>query len=309
VSAVAGAFDRRGSIDGAAALIMLGLTLSWGLNGVAAKISNGGYDPVFVSLMRSVLGGILVLLWCRYRGIPLLDRDGSLWLGTLAGALFGLEFLLIFVGLDYTSVARSALLVNTMPFWVLLGAHFMLGEQMSARIWSGLLLAFGGLVLVFSDRLTLLGPDTIKGDLMSLAAGISWAATNLVIKGTRLTRIAPEKLLLYQLAVSTLLSAVVLPLAGPPIRDAALAPTLAVLFQAAYIVAFTYVLWFWLMRRYPASGLASFTFLTPAFGVLLSGLVLGEPLSARLFVALGLIAAGLFIVNRLPGRTRQEGRS
>ena len=55
----------------------------------------------------------------------------------------------------------------------------------------------------------------------------------------------------------------------------------------------TYVLWFWLMRRYPAAGLSSFTFLTPAFGVLFGGLLLGEPLSAKIFAALGLIAAGL----------------
>jgi drug/metabolite transporter (DMT)-like permease len=74
------------------------------------------------------------------------------------------------------------------------------------------------------------------------------------------------------------------------------------LFQSVYIVAFTYVLWFWLLSRYPASGLASFTFLTPAFGVLCSGILLGEHLSPRIFLALGLIAAGLIIVNR-PART------
>ena len=91
----------------------------------------------------------------------------------------------------------------------------------------------------------------------------------------------------------------VLPFAGPPIRDAiALLPTWALLFQAVYIVAFTYVLWFWLLRRYPAAGLASFTFLTPAFGVLCGGIVLGEPSTWRIFVALVLIATGLVIVNR-----------
>ena len=87
---------------------------------------------------------------------------------------------------------------------------------------------------------------------MSLGAGIAWAATNILIKGSRLTWIGPEKLLLYQLAASTVVAAAVLPFAGPPIRDAALVPTLAMLFQAFYIVAVTYVLWFWLMQRYPA---------------------------------------------------------
>jgi len=302
LSTAVSSLDRRDAVDVLAVLTMLVLTLSWGLNGVAAKLSNLGYDPVFLALARSLIGGVLVLFWCAFRGIRLLQPDGSLWLGLLVGFLFGLEFLLIFVGLDHTSVARNVLLVNTMPFWMLLGAHFLLGEYMSARKWAGLLLAFGGLVLVFSDKLSLPGPDAIKGDLMSLAAGVIWAATNIVIKGSRLTRISPEKLLLYQLAVATVLSAAVLPFSGPPLRDVSLIASLALLFQAVYIVAFTFVLWFWLMRRYPAAGLASFTFLTPAFGVLFSGLLLGEPLSTRLFVALGLIAAGLIIVNRSAGR-------
>jgi len=78
------------------------------------------------------------------------------------------------------------------------------------------------------------------------------------------------------------------------------------LFQAFYIVAVSYVPWFWLMRRHPASDLASFTFLAPAFGVLFSGLLLGAPLSARLFVALGLIATGLIVVNRPGDRLGQQ---
>ena len=52
------------------------------------------------------------------------------------------------------------------------------------------------------------------------------------------------------------------------------------------------------MQRYPAGGLSSFAFLTPAFGVLMGGLLLDEPLSLRIFIALGLIAVGLVIVNR-----------
>ena len=68
------------------------------------------------------------------------------------------------------------------------------------------------------------------------------------------------------------------------------------------MVAFTYLVWFWLMRRYPAAGLASFAFLTPAFSVLLGGVLLDEPLTWKIGLALALIAGGLIIVNR-PART------
>lgn len=298
MSTAAPTFDRRDAIDAFAVAVMIGLTLSWGLNGVAAKIANTGFSPIFLTLVRSAIAAVLVFLWCRWRGIALFDRDGTLRAGVLAGLLFGAEFTLIFVGLEYTTVARSALMVNTMPFWVLIGAHFLLGERMDTLKFAGLALAFAGVALVFSDRLSLPSPEAIIGDLMSLLAGALWAATTLVIKGSRLNTAPPEKVLLYQLAVSAMMAVPLLPLAGPMIREVTALATGALLFQAIYVVAVTYLVWFWLVRRYPASGLSSFAFLTPAFGVLLGGLLLGEPLTVRLFLALGLIAVGLVVVNR-----------
>jgi drug/metabolite transporter (DMT)-like permease len=290
--------DRRAAIDGFAVATMIGLTFAWGLNGVAVKVSNGGFDPVFVTILRSAIGALCVYAWCRWRGIALFERDGTLVGGLAAGALFGIEFVLIFKGLDYTSVARSALMVNSMPFWVLIGAHFVLGERMSALKLIGTVLAFLGVALVFSDRLSLPDPSAIVGDVMSLAAGIAWAATILVIKKSRLAEAGAEKVLLYQLAVSAVIVLPLLLVSGPILRDVTALAIGSVVFQATFIVAFTYLIWFWLMRRYPAAGLSSFAFLTPAFGVLLGGLLLGEPLSLRLFLALGLIAVGIVIVNR-----------
>lgn len=291
------------AVDGFAAALMIGLTFSWGLNQVAVKISNVGYNPVFSVLVRSAIACVLVWLWCRYRRIQLFERDGTLWPGILAGVLFGAEFALIFIGLDYTSAARGALMLNTMPFWVLVGGHFLLGERITLRKFWGLALAFCGVALVFSDKLSLTGPDALRGDLMCLAGGVLWAATTLVIKGSKLSAASAEKTLLYQLLVSAVFLLPFVPLAGPILRDVTPLATGSLLFQAVYVVAFTYVLWFWLMRRYPASALSSFAFLTPAFGVLCAGLVLNEPLSIRIFGALVLIAVGLLFVNRPVRRT------
>lgn len=293
---------RREAVDLVAAVLMVGLTFSWGLNGVAAKLTYVGYSPVFLSLARSFIGGVVIALWCAWRGIPIFDRDGTLWLGLFAGLLFAVEFLLILGGLDYTSVARGALMVNTMPFWVLIGAHFVLGERMTTLKVAGLVLAFAGVVLVFSDQLSVPGPHALAGDAMSLVAGMLWGATTLVIKGTKLSEAGPEKLLLYQLAVAAAVSLVVLPFFGPALRAPSLLSTGALLFQSLFVVGVTFLVWFWLMRRYPASGLSSFIFMTPVFGVLCGGVLLGEPLSLRIVAALVLVAAGLLLANRPPRR-------
>ena len=107
---------------------------------------------------------------------------------------------------------------------------------------------------------------------------------------------------MYQLVVSAIVIAPVLLTIDNPIRDPDWRATGALLTQALFVVAFTYVLWFWLMRQYPASALSSFTFLTPAFAVIGGWLILSEPVSWRLALSLAMIGAGIYIVNR-PRRT------
>ncbi len=278
--------------------IMLGLTLSWGINGVAIKVSSVGYSPVAMLLARSGVAAVLIFLWCRVRGVPLFQRDGTLLAGIVVGTLFFSEFLVILFAFEYTTAARGTLLLNTMPFWLLIGAHFLLGERISLRKSVGLVLAFCGVALVFSDKLSAAGPDALKGDLMFILAGALWAATTLVIKRSKLAHASAEKMLIYQLSVSTVLGAMLVPFTPPLLREVTALATASLVFQAVFIVAFTYCLWFWVVRRYPAAGLSSFTFLTPAFGVLGAGLLLNEPLSPKIFAALGLIAIGLVVVNR-----------
>lgn len=289
---------RQDAIDAFATVIMLGLTLTWGVNQVAIKLANVGFNPMLSMFLRSAVATLLVFLWCRYRGIHLFERDGTLRPGILAGLLFGFEFILVFLGLDYTSAARGALMLNTMPFWVLLGGHFFLGEKMSALKFGGLLLAFAGVVLVFSDSLSLPGPDALFGDVLCLVAGIAWAATIVVIKQSSLSNAGAEKTLLYQLSVSAIVTVPFIPFGGSLLREVSALATSALVFQAVFVVSFTYLVWFWLMRRYPASGLSSFAFLTPVFGVLSGGLLLGEPLTIKILLALCLIAIGLTVVNR-----------
>lgn len=293
-------------VDGSVAALMIVLTLLWGFNQVAIKLSNEGFDPLFSVVVRSILGGALIYGWCLYRRISLFERDGTLWPGLLAGFFFGAEFALLFIGLDYTTASRSALLLNMMPFWVLIGGHFLLNERITGRKVGGLLLAFAGVILVFSDDLSMPDAGAIRGDIMCLIAGMMWAGINLTVKGSRLVNIRTEKTLLYQLAVSSIMLVPILPFAGSPLREISATASAALLYQAIVVVAVSYMVWFWLMRHYSASSLSSFVLLTPAFGVLSGGLILGEPLTWRIFAALALIMAGLFIVNR-PARRAHPG--
>ncbi len=290
--------ERRNALDAFAVAMMIGLTFTWGFSNIATKVANTGFNPIFVSIARSAIAVVLIILWSRWRRISLFVNDGTLWPGLVAGVLFGLQFVLLFVGLEFTSVARSVLLANSMPFFVLIGGHFVLGEKMDTRKVIGLVLAFAGVAVIFGDRLSLPGPDAWIGDLMSLAAGVLWAVTTLVIKKSRLRNSSSEKVLVYQLGTSLPLSMLLLPLAGPVVREPTFLSIGAIIFQAVFITTVAFLAWFAMVRRYPASALSSFIFLTPAFGVVQGNMLLGEPLSPSLFLSLGLIAAGLVVVNR-----------
>jgi drug/metabolite transporter (DMT)-like permease len=271
---------------------------TWGLNQVAIKIGNRGFNPMLMAAGRAALGGLCVFLWCYWKRIPLFGRDGTLKPGILAGLLFGVEFVLIFLAMELTSVGRVTLMMNVMPFWVAIGSHFLLGERMSMRAFIGMCVAFLGVFVVFSDHISRPGPNAVYGDLLALISGMLWGMTTLVIKRSKLASAAPEKTLLYQLAVAALVPLPFMSLSGPLIRDPDMLSVLSFLFQSMFVVAVTYPLWFWMVRRYPASKLSNFAFLTPAFGVLLSGLLLNEPLGWKIFAALGLIGLGLIIINR-----------
>ena len=285
-------------IDPFAAGLLVTLCLAWGLNHVSMKIANDGLQPVFQSGLRFALGTIVVFAWCRFRRIALFERDGTLWWGLLIGAIFGTELAMLNVGLDYTTASRGVVFLYVMPFVVAVGAHFFVpGERMTWIGFGGLVLAFVGVVIAFSDKLSLPSPEAVYGDLICLAAGTIWGIGTLIIKLTPLRYARAEKLLIYQTAVSAVILLPIAPAFGPLVRDITPMVVVAFTYQVLGVVAVSFLAWFWLIRHYPAGRLSSFTFLTPMFGVLFGGVLLGEPVSSRLGLALLLVAAGIYLVN------------
>ena len=104
--------------------------------------------PLIQCAIRSSLAIPIVLGLDALRGMPLTARDGTLGPGLIAGALFGLEFLLIYRGLLFTTASRAVLFIYLAPFFVVIGARWFLpGDRFSAMQWAGLLLSFAGMVV------------------------------------------------------------------------------------------------------------------------------------------------------------------
>jgi drug/metabolite transporter (DMT)-like permease len=288
------------ALDPLAAAIVVVLCLSWGFNQVATKLAMHDIPPITQAALRSAGAAVIVALWARLRGIPLFARDGTLAPGLWAGFFFGIEFILIYQALLYTTATRAVLFLYLAPFFVVIGGRvFLPVDRFSLSQWIGLALSFAGMLVAFGAPTPALDPRQLLGDLMMVGGAAFWATTTLIVKASRLNRAPAEKVMLYQLVVSAPMMAAAAFMTGE--RITAMPSPLALgslAYQTIWVVSITFVIWFAILARYSASRLSAFTFLTPLFGVAAGHLVLGEPLTPAFIVAVALVAGGLLLVNR-----------
>ena len=292
--------DKKDHLDVLAVSTVLILCLSWGVQQVVIKLTLVDISPVMQAAIRSIGAMVILAGWALIRRDPLFVRDGTLWWGVAAGIFFAAEFVLIFWGLEFTNASRTVIFLFCSPFVVALGSQwFVPGERLNRLQFTGLGIAFVGIVIAFGESMTLPTRTMLIGDTMLIAAAIFWGAATVVVKAGPLATISPTRTLLYQLGVSALILPVASWALGEPgvIRWSTFAIA-SVAYQTIWVVAITYLAWFWLIRHYPAPRIASFTFFTPIFGVFAGWLILDEPLTIALLVALALVATGVWLVNR-----------
>jgi drug/metabolite transporter (DMT)-like permease len=294
---------RRTHLDGLAIALMLTCCVLWGAQQVVVKATLPVLPPFLQAAARSAIAAACLAGWSFARGIPLFRRDGTWWPGLVAGALFGIEFLCIYAALPLTAASRVSVFLYLAPFVVALALPwFQPAERLSALQSVGLVGAFVALAYAFQEGFAVAKPDQWRGDALAVLAACLWGATTLVVRTTRLATTAPEKTLFYQLAVSAAVLAVAALARGESWPTAGLPgwAWLSLAFQSVVVAFASYLAWFWLLHRYPATRLSAFSFLTPLFGVLFGAWALGEAIGVRLVIAMLFIAIGIGLVNRKP---------
>ncbi len=293
---------RKPHLDSLAIGLLVLCCAFWGFQQILIKSTVAEIPPLWQASLRMGGATLLLLLWCQARGVSLFTRDHTLKGGLLAGLLFAGEFAFIYLGLQYTSASRLTVFLYTSPFVVaLLLPRVVPSETLKRMQWIGLVIAFCAVAIAFSEGFLHSSPvaGQWRGDAMGLAAGIFWGLTTLTIRSTRLSDASAEKTLFYQVGVTALVM---------PLLSLALGETWSLDYSAqawtslglqTAVGAFaSYLTWMWLLRHYPATQMASFTFLTPVFALVFGVALLGEALTLQLTLALVGVAAGIVLVNR-----------
>jgi drug/metabolite transporter (DMT)-like permease len=289
--------ERKTSMDMSGATALVAFALLLGFNQVVIKVSGGGFGPVFLAALRSAGAVVILLVWMWLKGVPVVMPKGVSRWGVLSGFLFAFEFICLFTSLDLTSVSRASVIFYSMPVWLALAAHLLLpGERMSGPRIIGLVLAMCGVMWALADRD---GADVSwLGDLAALGAALGWAGIALLLRATPLITVKPEVQLLWQVAISAPILFLLAPFMGDLVRDLQPVHLAGLAFQIVCVSSLGYLFWFWLLTIYPAASVASFSFLSPVFSVLLGWLLLNEQVENSIMGALVLVAAGIYLINR-----------
>lgn len=293
--------DTRKPVDGQAAGLMVMLCLTWSLQQIALKATAGDIAPMLMIGMRSGIAAVLVGLVILLRRENFSLRSGSWRPGLAVGFLFALEYLLLGEGLRHTSAAHASVFLYSAPIFAALGLHLKLpAERLAPLQWVGISLAFIGIAVAF------LGGgqpgqggagNMLLGDLLALAAGAAWGATTVVIRCSRLSSVPATQTLLFQLVGAFALLVPAAALLG----QLSINPTPLALANLAFqsvIVSFaSFLLWFALLRRYLASRLGVFSFMTPLFGIVLGAWLLDERIEPSFLTGAALVLAGIVLVS------------
>ncbi|MBI4572331.1 MAG: DMT family transporter [candidate division NC10 bacterium] len=289
------------NIDVKAAVLVTLLAFLWGGNPIAIKIGLADAPPIRQAWMRFVLGGLTVLVWAWAIRTPLRIHRREVRPLLVLGVIFTVQIALLNLGVKYTSAGHVAILLNAYPIYTVLLAHFFVpGDRLSGGRAVGVLIAYAGVVLLFSPQFDV-ESAFLLGDLLTSGSAFLLGVRTIYLNRA-VQRIDPVKLLLAQVAFSVpcyLLVSLLFEAAHPYRWTWSLG--LALGFQGFIVAGFNFILNLQLLKTYKPSGLAAYFLTTPIFGVFLSWVILDEAITLRLLTSAVLVVGGVALASRPSG--------
>jgi len=273
------------------------LCIVFGSNAVAIKISLSGLGAFTTAGVRFSLAALAISLWALVTRRPFIVKKGTFHQVLVISAFYIVQLSLLYLGLSKTNASRGTLLINLQPFFVLFLAHYFIpGDRITKKKMLGLLMGFMGMVLVFLGKKDV-AADIRVGDSIILVTAFVWACNTVYTKRI-INAFDPFQIVLYPMLFSVpffflegfMFDAVM-------ISHINLKVVTALLYQSLVTASFGFVAWTALLKKHGAVALHSFIFLMPIAGVVLGGLVLEEPITFSILLAMLLIVSGILVVN------------
>ena len=284
--------------------LLVGLTLSWGLNWPIMKAVVFEMAPMHFRALCLIFGaaGLFIIAWRS--GLPLRIPKGE-WPRTIAIGLFNVMAWNIFAiyGVQLMASGRAAILGYTMPLWSVLIATWLLKEPFTKRRALGIVLGGAGLVLLLGDEVQAVGRSP-AGAVLMLGAALSWALGTVMMKRWPVS-LPASAFTAWQLLISV-----------PPILIFALAfeggtfnpfalslwIMLGLFYNLFFVFIFCYWAWTKIVLVVPVGVSSLSVMMIPVVGVFSGMVLLGETPHWEDYAALVLVVASLATVL-MPARS------
>ena len=284
----------------AAGVFTVFLCIIFGSNAVAVKLAFSGMGVFTTATIRFAVAASVIFLWARFTGQTIALKKGQIHQVLVFSTLFTIQLSLFYLGLSKSNASRGTLLANLLPFFILFLAHFFIpGDRITRRKFFGILLGFGGVVFMFMENKGI-AADLRTGDLIILLAVIIWSSSVIYLKRI-INNFIPFQLVLYSTLYSVPIFLVeALLWDGTMVTRLDLPVVSALLYQSLISASFGFVAWNTMLQKYGAVSLHSFVFVVPIAGVAMGGLILGEPITVHILLALVFIVSGILVVHWHP---------
>ena len=281
-----------------AVLASIAIHALWGGNPVAVKLGLTVFPPMWSAFVRIFIATKCVVMWARYQGISVWPRKGHFATLLIVGTAFTVQITVMNIGISLTSGTVASILQSTNPLFVALFAHFMVsGDRMNLRKSTGLVLAFMGvgLVLLKITDLENVGVIGFGGFIVLASSMLLGLRLVLMVKPLRALDEVPG---VFWMMVIGLVPFAVGGLLFETVHweNLGWVPVAGLLYQGVVIAGLGFMVFSYLMKRYSPSIVASFNFVSPLSGVLLSMLLLGDELTASIVFGVVFVGMGLYLI-------------
>jgi drug/metabolite transporter (DMT)-like permease len=269
------------------------MALIWGYNFVVTKVALQYAEPAVFAALRAFLGGVFLFLVLVILRRPLRPRDLrlTLWVGLFqtAGSIGLMTW-----ALGSGAAGKTAVLVYTMPLWLLLLSWVILRERLRGAQWLSVAFALAGLCLVLSPwRMH----GSLLSNLLAVGSGVSWAAASVVAKiyGKR-RQVDILSLNAWQLLFGSIPLVVVALVTSRSLPVGSGSFIVALLFSIILSTGFGLILWFYALGALAAGTAGLSALATPVLGVGFAWMQLGERPNGYEAAGMILILASLGIL-------------
>lgn len=264
--------------------LAIGLAAVWGFNFVVMEVGLRHFPPLLYAALRFTLAAFPAVLLVGRPGV------GWRWIIGVAATVGVGQFGLLLVGMRAgMPPGLASLVLQSQTLFTVIFAVTLLGERLTSRRVTGLVVAFAGLVLVAIDFGSS-GP--IGAFALSVAAAVAWSMGTIIQR-----KAAPPDSLRFMVWVSALSAPALFALSfvveGPPVISWDVEGWVSLAYVAFISTLGGFGVWGYLLRRYDASVVAPYTLLIPVFGMSSAALFVGEPFSPLKIGAAVLIVSGV----------------